>query len=289
MRSSLEAVLLERPPGTSVAAFTSYELSAALGVLSAVTKANAPAVILVSAQTADRDSGLALIAALRAVVDRATVPVSLMLDHAKNVATVERSFAAGVDSVLADGSHLPFEENVDFTLAVARIVRAHGGSIEAELGVITGDEDRRRHPATIGQTTSRSELTTPDRVTEFVERTDCDALAVSVGNRHGGPPVADLDWALLHELRASSPAPLVLHGASGLSDTQLGLAVASGVAKVNINTQLRQAWVTSLTEAIARDGSQLNVDHMVQATAQAVEEAADNILATLNRNQEISA
>ena len=286
MRSTLESILGERRPYTAVAAFTCYELAAAMGVLGAVSSARAPAVVLVSAQAAERETGPAVIAALRAVVDRAAVPVSLMLDHAKALNVVDRSFAAGVDSVLADGSHLAFEENVDFTRAVARTARAHGGSVEAELGVITGDEDRRHNH---NPNVPAPDLTAGDRVAEFVERTGCDALAVSIGNRHGGPPAGDLDWARLDELRTLSPAPLVLHGASGLADWQLRRAVAGGVAKVNFNTQLRKAWVASLAGALAIDGDRLDVDSMVHEAAQAVAGATDRILASVTGTQAIRA
>jgi len=145
---------------------------------------------------------------------------------------------------MVDGSHLPFEQNVALTRAVVEEAHALGTWVEGELGALAGDEDS-SSGATAGETTD------PGLAAQFVERTGVDALAVAVGNVHGFTEVpVHLDLDLLQRIAAVVSVPLVLHGASGLPDREVAAAVALGVAKVNINAELRRAHVEALTEAL---------------------------------------
>ncbi len=263
-------------------AFTCYELAGALGVLatfaspgSTSPRTRIPGIVLISAQTAARRTGPDLIAALRSVIDRAPGPVSLMLDHAKDADVVAASFAAGVDSVLADGSHLAWAANLAFTREVSAIARSYGGSVEAELGAIPGDEDRRDDVGEVRKHLSRGDMgapewTSPTRLSEFVEATGCDAVAVSVGNRHGGAPDGDLDWVRLERLIEQSPVPVAMHGASGLTSEQVQRCVDLGVAKLNFNTQLRHALFGALNRTLHSDAGRLDLDRLVHAGIEAV-------------------
>jgi len=147
---------------------------------------------------------------------------------------------AGYSSVMVDGSHLPFEDNIELTLAGVALAHPAGVWVEAELGAVPGDEDVSTDAA------PAQAMTNPSEAAEFVERTGVDALAVAVGNVHGltTTPVS-LHLERLAAIWDAVAVPLVLHGASGLPDHQLRGAIRRGVAKININTELRQAYLAA--------------------------------------------
>jgi tagatose 1,6-diphosphate aldolase GatY/KbaY len=156
-------------------------------------------------------------------------------------------------AVMADGSKLPFGENVEFVAAAVRLARRHGAGVESELGRVAGDEE-------IAAAVARGALTDPEEAERFAERTGGACLAVSIGNVHGRyrePPA--LDWARLAAVRERVPAALSLHGASGIPDADVRRAVREGIAKVNVNTELRDRWFAVLEQRAAAlaDGAQL--------------------------------
>jgi ketose-bisphosphate aldolase len=166
----------------------------------------------------------------------------LQLDHAGQLELVAAGFSAGFGSVMVDGSRLPFQENVDLVRAASDIAARHDGSIEAELGRVEGDEDA-SSGADVGL------LTDPDQAGLFMAMTGADCLAVSIGNVHGRfrrPPVLDLER--LNMVARTVAQPLSLHGASGIPATALRDAIASGISKVNVNTELRQSYFAALKE-----------------------------------------
>lgn len=176
--------------------------------------------------------------AFRARVARASVPVLLHLDHTYDFDTIVRAVEAGFDSVMIDGSKLPFEENIALTRQVVAYAHANDVAVEGELGNIGGADKLE----TGGDT---SLYTVPEQAKEFVERTGVDTLAVSVGTAHGVYPTADpkIDFERLDEIRSLIPGtPLVLHGGSGLPQETVRRAIQmdgrGGIAKLNIATDL---------------------------------------------------
>jgi fructose-bisphosphate aldolase class II/tagatose 1,6-diphosphate aldolase GatY/KbaY len=173
--------------------------------------------------------------------------VGVHLDHCRDPAEIDACLALGYSSVMIDGSHLPFEENVALTRAVVERARAAGAWVEAELGALSGDEDRS------GAATAEG-MTDPSEAAEFARRTGVDALAVAVGNVHGfTPEPVRLDLDRLRAIAAVCDAPLVLHGASGLPGEDLRGAVAAGVVKVNVNAELRRAHIEALRADVGDD------------------------------------
>lgn len=171
---------------------------------------------------------------------RAPVPTAVHLDHARNSSTIRLALDAGFTSVMVDGSALPLEENVRFAREAKRLAYAANASVEGVVGEI-GEE----HNAGDGTEV----LTDPKAAATFWERTRVDALAVAVGTRHGrheSPP--QLDLVRLRAIAQCVPVPLVLHGGSYVPEDEVRAAIASGVAKVNIATELEDAFV----EAVAR-------------------------------------
>jgi tagatose 1,6-diphosphate aldolase GatY/KbaY len=250
----------------AVPAFTCYDAETAAGVLRAA--AGRPLIVLVSANLVTAPAGSLLVAALHGMASRAPSPVCLQLDHAHDLDVVRIGCALGLGAVMADGSHLPYAENVAFVLAARVIAARHGVPVEAELGHIEGDEETAR-PADPG------ELTDPAQASAFARDTGADCLAVSVGNVHGtyrGAP--RLDLPRLREIAARVDVPLVLHGGSGLPGAALRAAVAAGIAKCNLNTELREAYLATTAEQLpaSLDGARLLALH--QAQREAVEVAA---------------
>lgn len=230
--------------GSAVPAFTCYDFTTALAVVGAAEDAGRGAILLVAPKTAATGNGLRLIAALRGLADAASVPVAVQLDHATDLKVMADAVAAGADSVLADGSSLPYEDNI----ALVREARAVLGAdvvLEAELGGLAGDEDRAFGAGEAGVAVAG--LTDSAQVEDFVARTGAELLAVAVGNVHGkykGEP--RLRWDVLQDIAVRTHIPLVLHGASGIPAGELVKAAAMNVGKVNFNTELRTGVLSTL-------------------------------------------
>jgi tagatose 1,6-diphosphate aldolase GatY/KbaY len=240
------AALLQgrRNDAGAVVAFTCYGFETAFAVLQAAEEVGCGVILLISAQSFNAPQGGALVAGLRALADQARVPVCLQLDHIRDLGQIERAFQLGVGAVMADGSHLPFEENIAFTREAATIARRYRGAIEAELGRIEGDEE-------VAAAAQARGLTDPDQAAIFVERTSPACLAVSIGNVHGFyRSIPWFDWERLTALRARLDLPLALHGASGLPDALLQRSIALGIGKVNVNTELRLNYFEVLGQSI---------------------------------------
>jgi tagatose 1,6-diphosphate aldolase GatY/KbaY len=239
-----------RETRSAVGAFTCYTLETAIGVIEAAEAQQAPVILLVSESSFAQPSGELLMSALRSVAERAPVPAAVQLDHVDNLEMIERAFAAGACAVMADGSRLPFDGNLAFTRAAVELADAVDGDVEAELGRIEGDED-------IAALADTGALTDPAEAAGFVAGTGVACLAVSIGNVHGRyarPPV--LDWPRLSSVRAAVAVPLSLHGASGLPDSDIHRAVAEGITKVNVNTELR----SRIFEVLVEDATRLQPD-----------------------------
>jgi len=236
-------ILLEaRAQGRAVPAFTTYTLESTRAICDAAEGTGLP-VILAAGSSSFRGSSRAMLAAAAvAAASEASVPVGVHLDHSTDLDEIRACLELGYTSVMFDGSHLPFDENVALTRTVVAEAHAAGVWVEAELGGVAGDED-----ASTGAVAG--ELTDPDQAGDFVERTGVDALAAAVGTVHGftTAPV-QVDLGRIRAISSLAGIPFVLHGASGLSDPQLAAAVAAGVAKVNVNAELRRAYFA------ARDG-----------------------------------
>ncbi|MCP8999560.1 class II fructose-bisphosphate aldolase [Pseudarthrobacter sp. RMG13] len=234
--------------GSAVPAFTCYDFTTALAVVGAAEDAGHGVILLVAPKTAGTSNGLRLVAALRGLADAASVPVAVQLDHATDLKVMADAVAAGADSVLADGSSLPYEDNI----ALVRDARAVLGAdvvLEAELGGLAGDEDRAFGADEAGVAVAG--LTDSAQVEDFVARTGAELLAVAVGNVHGkykGEP--QLRWDVLQDIAVRTHIPLVLHGASGIPAGELVKAAAMNVGKVNFNTELRTGVLSTLQEQL---------------------------------------
>ena len=267
--SAVDIRLLQaaRAQGRALVGFSIYNLEQGMGVLRAAEQLKVP-VLLQAGSSAFRYAGRRPLAALALALAReSSVPAGVHLDHSTDVDEVRACLELGYGSVMFDGSALAFEDNIRLTRSVVQLARRHGAWVEAELAGIGGDEDVSTHA-------SAGALTDPAHAHEFVRRTGVDALAVAIGNVHGVPSApARLDLQLLAAIADVVEVPLVLHGASGLTVAEVQGAIRLGVAKLNINTELRRA----LADAVQALGEQPPSSDAVAAWMGPVAEATREV------------
>ena len=268
--------------GSAVPAFTCYDFTTALAVVGAAEESGRGVILLVAPKTAATANGLRLIAALRGLADAAAVPVAVQLDHASDLRVMADAVKAGADSVLADGSSLPYEDNIALVQAARGLLGAEV-VLEAELGGLAGDEDRAFGADQSGVDVAG--LTDSAQVEDFVSRTGAELLAVAVGNVHGkykGEP--KLRWDVLQDIAARIHIPLVLHGASGIPAEELVKAAAMNVGKVNFNTELRTGVLATLQDQLpAHRADGENLQGLLSLWNQSAKGFAATTLATLAR------
>jgi len=231
--------------------FDTFESLGASGIFAAINEKKAPCIVAVYTGILDRPDIRAFVAYLRQMAEESPMPVSLMLDHGASFEHCVKALTLGLSDVMFDGSKLPLEENIARTRLVVQTAHAVGASCEAELGHVGQGTDYLNFGA------QRKGFTNPDEVERFVAETGVDALAVAIGTAHGvyrGEPHLELE--LLAEIRRRVDVPLVMHGGSGLSDEQFRSAIAGGISKINVFTDLAMTSVAYLAEATkARDAS----------------------------------
>ncbi|XP_078159661.1 ketose-bisphosphate aldolase class-II family protein isoform X2 [Carex rostrata] len=230
--------------GYAIGAFNVYNMEGVEAVISAAETANSPAILQIHPGSL-KEGGLPLISCCLAAADRARVPITVHYDHGNSKSDLLDALELGFDSVMADGSYLPLDENISFTKFISSLAHEKGILVEAELGRLSGTED--------GLTVEEYEakLTDVAQASKFMDETNIDALAVCIGNVHGKYPLGgpNLRLDLLKELRQltmKKGVSLVLHGASGLSRDLVEECINLGVRKFNVNTEVRSAYLESL-------------------------------------------
>ncbi|PSO54284.1 MAG: ketose-bisphosphate aldolase [Cyanobacteria bacterium QH_9_48_43] len=221
----------------AVGAFNIYNLEGIKAVINAAEAENSPAMLQVHPSSLGY-GGSPLIALCLAAASSAAVPVAVQLDHCSDADEIRSALDAGIQSVLADGSHSPIAENLAFTTEMTTLAHSQNAGVEAEVGRISGTEDG------LAVAEKEAKMTDPDQARDFVKQAQVDALAVTIGNVHGkyqGEPKLDFDR--LSSIRKAVDIPLVLHGASGLPAQMIQQSIQLGVCKFNVNTELRQAYL----------------------------------------------
>lgn len=184
---------------------------------------------------------------LVSLAEKAAVPVVLQLDHARDWEQIMICLRAGFSSIMIDASHLPLENNIQLVSEVVNVAHAMGVTVESELGRLSGQEDE----VMVAEEDTR--LTDPEEASFFVERTQVDALAVSVGTVHGSySGELNLDFDRLKAIKTHTSVPLVLHGASGVPADALQKVVSLGIKKINFSTELREAWLSSMRRELTK-------------------------------------
>lgn len=256
-------------------AFNTTNLETTISILDAIERSGLPNFIQIAptnAKLSGYDYIYEIVKKRAATMD---VPVSLHLDHGKELDDVKQAVRAGFTSVMIDGAELPFEENIAFTKAAVDFCKSFGVPVEAELGAILGKEDDHVSEADC--------KTDPKQVLRFVQETGCSMLAVSVGNVHGLDDIPRIDIPLLKEIAAICPVPLVIHGGSGIDEDIIRSFVKYNVVKVNIASDLRKAFITSVGKAWTVNNNEANLARVMTSAKAAVEADVFSKIQMMNR------
>lgn len=225
----------------AVGAFSVGNMEMVIGAVSAAEEMNTP-IILQIAEKRMKQSPLELMAPMMiSAAKNASVPVAVHLDHGLTFECIEKALAYGFTSVMLDGSLLPYEENVTLTKRVRAAADKFGATVEAELGVVGGNEgDSAKHEIM---------CTDPETAEDFCKRTGIDCLAVAIGNAHGNYPVLpELRFDVLEKINEKVSVPLVLHGGTGITGEMFKKAISLGIRKINIATASFDALAKSAKE-----------------------------------------
>ncbi|MBR8831928.1 MAG: D-tagatose-1,6-bisphosphate aldolase subunit GatY [Chroococcopsis gigantea SAG 12.99] len=228
----------------AIGAFNVYNLEGVKAVINAAEKHRSPAMLQIHPSALIYGKST-LIAMCLEAARSSLVPISVHLDHSTKSKDIYQALSAGMRSIMADGSHLQYKDNLAFTREMTRLAHEYGAVVEAEIGRISGTEDG----LTIAE--KEAKMTDPEQAVEFVAATGVDFLAVTIGNVHGEYKTQPrLDFPRLAKIKNLLPIPLVLHGASGLPAAMISQSIQLGVCKFNVNTEVRQAYMQSLQEEI---------------------------------------
>ena len=248
-----------------IPAFNVYNLESAMGVLAAAEEAKAPVILQLYPRLINEDIGYYVAPAILAGAAKVSVPVCFHLDHGPSEVEVQRALRYGATGVMIDGSVHPFEENVALTKHIVDMASAIGVGVEGELGHIGSVNDDKMDA-----------FTDPAEAAEFVRRTGMTCLAVLIGNAHGHykqTPKLDIDR--VKAIRESTGGiPLVLHGGSGIPDEQVKAAIAAGVRKMNIGTDVCCAFAQGTKETMDDPNRSLAIDIFMKRPIQTVKELA---------------
>lgn len=230
----------------AIPAFNIDNLESAMAVSEIMHEMRTPVIVQMIPRTLNY-GGIAIYPAMmRELMADCPVDYALHLDHGSSLALAKKCVAGGFSSVMFDGSLMPFEDNIKFTKEVTDFALPMDVSVEGELGTIGGKEE--------GDTDLEASYTKVSEAEEFVRRTNVSTLAIGVGTAHGvykGTPHINIER--IKEIHAAIDTPLVLHGASGLSDEVLKDCIAAGITKINFATELRQAYTNGIKSEFAKD------------------------------------
>ncbi|GBF34266.1 fructose-bisphosphate aldolase class II [Desulfocucumis palustris] len=249
-----------------VAAINFHSLEMLQPIVGAAEECRAP-IILQTTEGTVRHLGLEYIVALvRVAAAKSKIPMALHLDHCRDFNVIVRAVRAGYTSVMIDASLDSFEDNVRKTKEVVRMARAVNVNVEAEIGKVGGVEDE------LAVDEKDAFLADPGECEEFVRRTGVSTLAPAVGTAHGmykGLP--GIDYPRIREIASRVNIPLVLHGGSGIPDEQLKLCVASGMAKINVATEIRNTFTDAVRQFFTEQPQQKDPRYYMAYAREAVQ------------------
>lgn len=226
----------------AIGAFNTNNLEVTQAIVSAAEKLSIPLIIQTTPGAIEYAGLKELFGIVKNLIDGVKVPLTIHLDHCKEIDLVNRCLDIGYRSIMFDGSNLLFENNVSETKKVVELAHKYGALVEGEIGVVGRSEE--------GREKVNQKYTDPKDAVDFVRLTGVDSLAISIGNVHGAPADEKINLELLKEIDQLVEIPLVLHGASGLSRGDITQAIKFGIRKINIDTQLKRSFKKSLQENV---------------------------------------
>ncbi|CAN2245671.1 class II fructose-bisphosphate aldolase [Candidatus Planktophila dulcis] len=266
-------VLEAKSAGTAVGAFNVILLEHAEALVAGAEQAKLPVILQISENCVSYHKGLKPISvATITIAESASIPVSVHLDHAESEDLVKQALDLGYDSVMFDGSKLAYDENVAASARMADLCKSYGATLEVEIGEV-GGKDGVHAPGV---------RTNPLEAKAFAEATGAHLLAVAVGSSHAMTTRdATLDFDLIAEIAKTVGVPLVLHGSSGVSDSDLQKAVKSGMSKINIATHLNNVFTHEIREALGANPKLVDPRKYIAPGRDAVASEVARLLALL--------
>ena len=290
--------------GYAIGAFNVNNMEIIQGIMEAGAEERSPLILQVSAGARKYAGQNYIMKLVEAALEDADIPVCVHLDHGPDFELCKACIDGGFTSVMIDGSHLPFEENIAITKKVVEYAHDRGVWVEAELGRLAGVEEH--------VVSEHSIYTDPDQAVEFVERSGCDSLAIAIGTSHGAYKFkgeAKLDFERLDKISNMMPGyPLVLHGASsvpqefvamantygaklgdakGVTEDLLRQAAKSGVCKINIDSDIRLAMTANIRKYMAENPEAFDPRSYLKPARQAVKDMVQrkirNVLGSSNK------
>lgn len=248
----------------AIAAFNIENMEMAQGVISAAVKTESPVIIATSQSSLKYAEPEVYFGFIYAMAQKVSIPIALHLDHSKSIELILKVLKAGYTSVMIDGSQLNYNENINITKETKKFCDIFDIPVEAELGVILGKKT---------DTTTQIMLTKPETAVDFIEKTNCNSLAVSIGNKHGlYKSKPNLDFERLKQIRSQVPIPLVLHGSSDIPDEDIRKCVKLGINKFNFATELRCAFTSAMDKYIKDNTNAIDPREYLAVARDAVEE-----------------
>jgi fructose-bisphosphate aldolase, class II len=267
-------VLAAKGASTAVGAFNVILLEHAEALVAGAEQAKLPVILQISENCVSYHKALKPISvATIAIAESSTVPVSVHLDHAESEELVKEALDLGYDSIMFDGSKLSYADNVAASARMAALCKSYGATLEVEIGEV-GGKDGVHAPGV---------RTNPLEAKAFAEATGADLLAVAVGSSHAMTTRdATLDFALIQEIAKTVSVPLVLHGSSGVSDSDLQKAVKAGMSKINIATHLNNVFTHEIRQALESNPKLVDPRKYIAPGRDAVATEVARLLALLN-------
>lgn len=263
-----------RKNGYMLPAFNTTNLEMTFAIAKGLNRAGLPGYIQISSNNLRLSDPETIVYLTKKALKDSDVPVALHLDHGKSYEHVKACVDAGFTSIMIDASSLPFEENIKEVQRAVNYCHFYGVPVEAELGCLQGKEEDIVNEA--------DAKTDPDMVLDFVNRTGCDLLAVSVGNVHGLDIEPKVDLPLLKKISEISPVPLVLHGGSGIPFSIVQEARQYGLLKINYGSDLRKAFVSTFGKAYEKNHNTASVIELSIESVENVASKAEELVKIIN-------
>lgn len=234
--------------GIAIASFNVHNMETIQAVIEGAAEERSPVIIQTTPGTLKHAGIPSITAIVRAEAERYDIPIALHVDHCQSYKTIVECIRYGYTSVMIDGAHLDYRENVALVSKVVEIAHFANVCVEAELGKIGGTED----DITVDE--MQATFTVPEEAQEFVVSTGIDILAIAIGTAHGMyKGIPKLDFKRLNEIKELVSLPLVLHGASGVPDESVREAIRKGICKINIATELKLPMASAIQECFLRN------------------------------------
>jgi ketose-bisphosphate aldolase len=249
-----------------IPAFNTTNLEMTYAIAKGLSNANIPGYIQISSNNLRLSNPHIIADIARDAVKNTTTPIGLHLDHGRSFEDIKTCVDTGFTSIMIDASALPYKENIAMVRRTAEYCHFYGLPVEAELGTIHGKEE--------DIACEVDKKTDPEIVADFIERSGCDILAVSVGNVHGLNIEPRIDLPLLKRISEVSKVPLVLHGGSGIAPEVIWEAKKYGLVKINYGSDLRKEFISTFGKAYEKNHNEHDVIHL---SMQAVENVARKV------------